>query len=62
VKRDNVPGIDNHLQLTIDQPGTYAGQCAEFCGLLHDRMHFTIRAVSRPEFNAWLASQPRSSP
>src|SRR5437870_12315959 len=46
VKRDTVPGVDNHLQLTIDQPGTYTGQCAEFCGLLHDQMRFSIRAVS----------------
>ena len=62
VKRDNVPGIDNHLQLTIDHAGIYSGQCAEFCGLLHDQMRFSIRAVPRPEFDAWLAAQPRSSP
>ena len=61
VKRDAVPGIDNHLQLTINQAGTYAGQCAEFCGLLHDQMLFSIRAVSPTEFQAWLAGQPRSA-
>ena len=61
VKRDTVPGVDNHLQLTIDQPGTYTGQCAEFCGLLHDQMRFSIRAVSPLEFTAWLASQ-RAAP
>lgn len=61
VKRDLVPGIDNHLQLTIDTEGTYAGQCAEFCGLYHDEMRFTIRAVSPDEFARWLGAQPRSS-
>jgi len=61
VKRDAIPGVDNHLELTIDQPGTYAGQCAEFCGLLHDQMIFSIRAVSPSEFAAWLASR-RSTP
>jgi cytochrome c oxidase subunit 2 len=60
VKRDTVPGVDNHLQLTIDAAGTYAGQCAEFCGLLHDQMLFSIRAVPAAEFQAWLAAQPRS--
>ncbi len=62
VKRDLIPGVDNHLQLTIDETGTYGGQCAEFCGLYHDEMHFTIRAVSKADFDAWLASQPRSAP
>jgi cytochrome c oxidase subunit 2 len=61
VKRDTIPGVDNHLQLTINKQGTYTGQCAEFCGLLHDQMLFSIRAVSASDFSAWLASQ-RSSP
>ena len=61
VKRDTIPGIDNHLELTINQQGTYAGQCAEFCGLLHDQMLFSIRAVSPSDFTSWLASQ-RPSP
>jgi len=62
VKKDVIPGVDGHLQLTIDQEGTYAGQCAEFCGLYHHEMHFSIRAVSQSEFTTWLAGQPRSSP
>ena len=57
VKRDTIPGVDNHLELTINRAGTYTGQCAEFCGLLHDQMLFSIRAVSQAEFTAWLASQ-----
>jgi len=61
VKRDTIPGIDNHLELTINQQGTYTGQCAEFCGLLHDQMLFSIRAVSASEFASWLASE-RPSP
>lgn len=62
VKRDAVPGVDNHLQLTIDQAGTYTGQCAEFCGLLHDQMLFSIDARSPEAFTAWLRSQVRSGP
>jgi cytochrome c oxidase subunit 2 len=62
VKRDNVPGIDNHLQLTIDEAGTYGGQCAEFCGLLHDRMLFSIRAVGADAFAAWLAAEEAGAP
>jgi cytochrome c oxidase subunit 2 len=60
VKRDLVPGITNHLDLTINAEGTYSGQCAEFCGLLHDRMLFSVRAVSPAEFATWLAAQQKA--
>lgn len=54
-KRDAIPGRPNQFDLTITEPGTYAGQCAEFCGVFHDRMTLTVRAVTRPDFDAWLA-------
>jgi cytochrome c oxidase subunit II len=56
-KRDLVPGHTNSFQITISKPGVYHGQCAQFCGLAHGQMHFYIHAVSRPEYNAWLAEQ-----
>jgi cytochrome c oxidase subunit II len=62
IKRDVIPGVHNHIDLTIDQAGTYSGQCAEFCGLYHDEMLFSIRAVPPAEFASWLAQQPRTSP
>lgn len=55
MKRDVVPGRTNHIELTIDEAGTYAGQCAEFCGLLHDQMLFSIEAVPAGQFDEWLA-------
>jgi cytochrome c oxidase subunit 2 len=56
-KRDAIPGRPNEFDLTIDEPGAYGGQCAEFCGVFHDRMTLTVRAVTRPEYDAWLASK-----
>jgi cytochrome c oxidase subunit 2 len=50
IKRDVIPGKTNQLDLSIEEPGVYEGLCAEFCGLLHDRMTFTVRAVSPSEF------------
>ena len=61
IKRDAVPGITNAITLTIDRAGTYTGQCAEFCGLLHSDMRFSIRAVDQPEFDAWLRQQGAGS-
>jgi cytochrome c oxidase subunit II len=60
-KRDAIPGRESSFDFTIDDPGTYGGQCAEFCGIYHSRMPFTIRAVAPAEFETWLSSQPRSS-
>src|SRR3712207_9407672 len=34
-KKDVVPGRVNSFDVQIDEPGTYTGQCAEFCGLQH---------------------------
>jgi cytochrome c oxidase subunit 2 len=58
-KRDANPGRENEMKVTIEEEGTYRGQCAEYCGLYHWRMPFAIRAESRAEFEAWLAAQPR---
>ena len=37
-KRDAVPGRVQTLRIEADQPGIYAGQCTEFCGLSHANM------------------------
>lgn len=57
VKRDAVPGSTNRIDYVIREEGTYGGECAEFCGLLHDSMPLTIEAVSADEFDAWLGDQ-----
>ena len=57
IKRDMIPGRTNRLDFSVDEPGTYDGLCAEFCGLLHYDMTFTIRAVPADEFEPWLSDQ-----
>lgn len=59
VKRDVVPTGDrppNELEFTVSEAGTYGGQCAEFCGNLHASMTFSVQAMSRPDFDAWIAA------
>jgi cytochrome c oxidase subunit II len=60
-KRDAVPGRESTFQFTVDDPGAYRGQCAEYCGIYHSRMPFTVRAVSRADYDTWIARQPKSS-
>ena len=56
-KMDMVPGRMQHLLLSADKPGTYRGQCAEYCGVQHARM--ALHAVAQPpdEFAAWRNAQ-----
>ncbi len=58
-KKDAIPGRENVFEINVQEPGAYRGQCAEFCGVYHAFMPFTIHAVPRPEYEAWLAQQPR---
>ncbi len=62
VKYDAIPGREYTVPLRIDEPGIYAGQCAEFCGLYHSQMGFSIRAVTMDEYQAWIAQQQGASP
>src|SRR5690349_2214943 len=56
-KRDVVPGRQNVFDMTVEEAGTYHGQCAEFCGVGHSAMPFTVRAVTPDEYTAWLGSE-----
>lgn len=53
-KMDVVPGrnTENHFTLTPDREGTFAGRCAELCGVYHSRMLFDVKVVSQAEFDA----------
>jgi cytochrome c oxidase subunit II len=57
VKRDAVPGYINEGWFSIDQPGTYRGQCAELCGKDHGFMPIVVKGVSKAEFDTWLQQQ-----
>jgi cytochrome c oxidase subunit II len=59
-KLDVIPGRVNEFEITVDEPGTYGGQCAEFCGLGHADMFFSVRAVIRADFDAWVTQQQQA--
>ena len=52
-KVDANPGSQNRILLYADRPGRYRGQCAEFCGLDHALMNFTVRVVPPDEYARW---------
>ncbi len=55
-KLDVVPGRVNTWTTTPTKEGTYAGKCAELCGLQHSRMLFDVKVVSRAEYDRQLQS------
>ncbi len=61
-KLDLVPGQTNEFWLQADQPGVYAGRCAEFCGVQHAKMGFIVVAESLEQFNAWMEVQRLPAP
>jgi cytochrome c oxidase subunit 2 len=56
-KRDMVPGRVHTVRLEADEPGIYAGQCTEFCGLSHANMRMEVIALTPDDFETWKAQQ-----
>jgi cytochrome c oxidase subunit 2 len=56
-KRDMVPGRVHTWNFNAEQPGIYAGQCAEFCGLSHANMRMEIVALDDADFQSWMDNQ-----
>ena len=56
-KRDAVPGRVQTLRMEADQPGIYAGQCTEFCGLSHANMKMEAVGLYAADFQTWVANQ-----
>jgi cytochrome c oxidase subunit 2 len=66
IKRDLVryadDAQDNEIEFTVTEAGTYAGQCAEFCGLSHAEMTFVVEAMPRADFDAYVAGIASGEP
>jgi cytochrome c oxidase subunit 2 len=56
-KKDAFPGRMHRFVLEFPKPGILSGgKCAEFCGLDHAYMTFTVRVMEPGEFQAWAAA------
>jgi cytochrome c oxidase subunit 2 len=60
-KQDLVPGKTEALTIQADEPGTYLGECAEYCGLSHANMRFIVVAETEEDFQAWVSGQRQAS-
>ena len=58
-KTDVIPNRRNTMWMNPHEPGTYLGQCSEFCGTEHALMLLRVMVQPRAEFDQWVASQQR---
>jgi cytochrome c oxidase subunit 2 len=63
-KTDLIPKKVNTTWLTASRPGTFRGECAEFCGAEHGFMDFRVVAEPQSRFRSWLdaQAQPATTP
>jgi cytochrome c oxidase subunit 2 len=58
-KRDAWPDDPQYFDLTFGLGGAWGGHCAQYCGLEHSDMVFTVDAMNPVEFRAWAAQGRR---
>lgn len=56
-KKDTNPGFINESWTSVDEPGTYRGQCTELCGKDHGFMPIVVIAMDEPDYNVWVEQQ-----
>lgn len=61
-KVDMLPETVNRITLRADRPGTWRGQCAEFCGRQHALMALRVVALPPEDYERWLAERRRPAP
>jgi len=52
-----IPGNVNEFHFKVEKPGSFSGQCYQFCGLRHSDMRFVIEAVEPAAYQRWVAEQ-----
>jgi cytochrome c oxidase subunit 2 len=58
--RNAIPGHPNVLTFTPTRPGTYRGQCTQFCGLWHSKMTLVLEVLPQARFQAWVNLQKKA--
>nr|YP_010571639.1 cytochrome c oxidase subunit II [Aphis coreopsidis]UZH32899.1 cytochrome c oxidase subunit II [Aphis coreopsidis] len=54
IKMDAIPGRMNQINLYMNRPGIYFGQCSEICGINHSFMPIQIESINLNKFIYWI--------
>ena len=56
-KTDLIPNRENLMWIAPTEPGTYLGNCAEYCGMQHARMLLRVVVHTPQDFERWVKEQ-----
>lgn len=56
-KTDLIPNRENLMWIAPSEPGTYLGNCAEYCGMQHARMLLRVVVHTPQDFEQWVKEQ-----
>lgn len=59
VSVDLVPGVIENINLILDKPGVYYGDCMEVCGVLESHIPIVIKVLRSKEFFSWVEKEYR---
>nr|AAM73846.1 cytochrome oxidase subunit II [Nurudea shiraii]AGW07085.1 cytochrome c oxidase subunit II [Nurudea shiraii] len=54
IKMDAIPGRINQINLFMNRPGLFFGQCSEICGINHSFMPIQIESIPLNKFIYWI--------
>nr|AAM73844.1 cytochrome oxidase subunit II [Nipponaphis monzeni] len=54
IKIDAIPGRMNQINMFLNRPGMYFGQCSEICGINHSFMPIQIESININKFISWI--------
>nr|UTU35093.1 cytochrome c oxidase subunit II [Periphyllus lyropictus] len=54
IKIDAIPGRMNQINLFMNRPGMFFGQCSEICGINHSFMPIQIESINLNKFISWI--------
>jgi len=60
-KIDLIPNRENLMWIEPTEPGTYLGNCAEYCGTQHARMLIRVVVHTPVEFERWVREQQQAA-
>nr|AGJ84178.1 cytochrome c oxidase subunit II [Prociphilus sp. Y8936] len=54
IKMDAIPGRMNQINMFLNRPGMFFGQCSEICGINHSFMPIQIESINLNKFIYWI--------
>ena len=57
LKQDAVPGQENTIKTVAQETGVYQGYCAEYCGVAHSNMYFSVVVVDQDTYDGFVDRQ-----